>query len=305
MSKLIISFIAILGLTACGVRTTSTPEQTIRTFEFSTFGSLKLISPDIQDPKDKSSFEQSSFLVSEELPTRLLLKSENLKERTTDITIDEHFTMALEMHIDTADLTAEQVQGIKACPLKSNWLLLATWEKAHPFGDKGNWTQSGGDFNQEDCISVASYNGEDITIPKPKEEEEAEDKANQSPQKTAKDVLNKKIKDNIKHKDSSDSQNTAIATQTPKQDEQAQTHSTVPARIQFNITQWYLNKARTNNYGFVIVSETPIHIYGTASSFSPTIKWSQPLTIAPAKETREYFWLCGDSCDNDEEEELY
>lgn len=306
MSKLIISFIAVLGLTACGVRTTTTPEQTIRTFEFSTFGSLKLISPDIQDPKDTSSFDQTNFLVSEEIPTRLLLKSENLKERTTDITIDEHFTMALEIHIDSADLTEKQVKGIKACPLKSNWLLLATWEKAHPFGDTGKWAQSGGDFNQEDCISVASYNSEDITIPKP--EEESEDEINQNTQKTSKDSLNKKTNDYAQSTDqliSSENINTDKTTQAPKQDHQEQTKSTTPARIQFNITQWYLNTAQTNNYGFVIVSETPIHIYGTASSFSPTTKWSQPLTLTPAKETREYYWLCGDSCNDDEDEGLY
>jgi hypothetical protein len=48
------------------------------------------------------------------------------------------------------------MEDLELCPLEKNWIMLATWLAAHPFGPGGIWQNAGGDYADDNCISAAA-----------------------------------------------------------------------------------------------------------------------------------------------------
>ena len=218
-------------------------DGTYRTYELSTLSSIKLISKDISDPKDESTFNQDFYTLGP--GRRLLIKSDQLDILASDIIVDSYFVMALEIYTDSNEWSEEDLQGLKLCSLTKNWMYMATWTKAHSFS-KPEWSRPGGDFSESDCISVSGgFDSADITVPQPNK--------NKSEDKSAVEA-------------DPGSQSSEVASSF--------------FRLQFNVTQWFLNqvKASHTNYGFVLISEKPIPIWGGLGQHAPSTKWSQPYT---------------------------
>ena len=119
---------------------------------------LKLISSDIPDPRDPRTFKQEIYNLSQE--SRVLVRLESMQTRTSNTVISRskrmYFSVSSpELESRYSDLSA----GIQVCPVRSNWMMLATWTRAHPFPtNSGRWSRAGGDFQQSDCfLSVSSY----------------------------------------------------------------------------------------------------------------------------------------------------
>jgi hypothetical protein len=52
------------------------------------------------------------------------------------------------------------VASIKACPLKRNWMMAATWKRAHPFSRQGRWSSEGGDYDPAECVAATATQGD-------------------------------------------------------------------------------------------------------------------------------------------------
>jgi hypothetical protein len=114
---------------------------------------LKLISSDINDPRDTSTFNQSEYTISSN--RRLLVRLESMQSRTGNTVISR--TKRMYMTVSSAALlsrSAELSASIRICPMKTNWMMLATWSRPHPFPtNSSRWSRSGGDFEEQECFS--------------------------------------------------------------------------------------------------------------------------------------------------------
>ncbi|MCB0412910.1 MAG: hypothetical protein KDD50_01170 [Bdellovibrionales bacterium] len=240
--------ISVLNICITGCLSTS-DDPMVRKYEYSSAGQMKMIKQSISDPKDERTFRQSSYEV--DASQRVLLRSDDLAEKSKDVIIDDYFVVALEVYTEDSGLTEDQLQQIKLCPLSQEWLFLATWYNAHPFNG-GKWEVPGGTYNPNECLSVASYadQPEDITIPQPKPGPE----------------------------NSASTQNLNLRSSQREEALQPKGQNALAVKIQFNVTDWFLQNVRgkSQNLGFVLVSEIPFQVYGDFGYKGPIFKWSQP-----------------------------
>lgn len=212
--------------------------EPVRKKSYEATSNMKFINSSIVSPKDPSSYGQDSYLLGVE--SRLLLKSDDLIDKTNNVNIDSKFKMALSMYVGRNDLTDEELSAIKLCPLEKNWMVLATWARSHPF-QGGEWAKAGGDFNDSACVAVAAYN-EDSDILDPIVEPPS-------------DLVTAPIVSDFSTRGSSQT------------------------KIQFDITDWFLNGpfAGYENTGFIIVTDVEVLFWSDASGFRPTISWTEPI----------------------------
>jgi len=120
--------------------------------------SVKLISPSISDANDPSCYMQDSYSISDS--NRLLLRFEELSQDAPNVVTNGQtvqFTVTLENSSDSKHAATD----LRLCYLTTDWMMLATWTKAHPFGgDQGSWSQPGGDYSQ--CISPSGVDSSGV-----------------------------------------------------------------------------------------------------------------------------------------------
>jgi hypothetical protein len=160
-----ISVLLLLTLVSCSEG--SLPEEESRTSNQTFFANgVKLISPTIKDPQDERSYKEDEYTIREN--SRLLVRLETMEENDTGVIIDDSNRMYFVItEKDLSVDTDQKVSSIKVCPLTKNWMILATWENAHPFPtSQRRWNRSGGDYREENCISpsfdVAEANPNDL-----------------------------------------------------------------------------------------------------------------------------------------------
>ncbi|NDF15675.1 hypothetical protein EB061_10190, partial [bacterium] len=121
---------------------------------------VKLISPQIQRGDDPSTFGQNHYTLS---PTqRLLLRFESLSSKVAAIQVSGGKKVEFEVTpTDPAQLESAKA-SLSLCPLTQNWMMLATWENAHPFGNNGQWSTAGGDYEPLGCVRAARTEGDSL-----------------------------------------------------------------------------------------------------------------------------------------------
>lgn len=137
------STIGALVLTGCGDFSFGPPhtQEAVRSLE-----GVKLIHPAILNSADPMAFGQPTYRLDDQ--TRLLLRFESLNEYASAIATGGTHRIELLLY-PTGDLVLPE--GLRICPVAKNWMMLATWRAAHPFGGDGPWLAPGGDFHPEGC----------------------------------------------------------------------------------------------------------------------------------------------------------
>jgi hypothetical protein len=102
--------------------------------------------------QSSSSTLQSSYPISSS--QRLLLRFEEI-ESQLDM-FSQSPRVSLSVRLSNAIDATEARESFRLCPLTRNWMMAATWEKAHPYR-KGKWDRAGGDFNPSECVRAEDF----------------------------------------------------------------------------------------------------------------------------------------------------
>jgi len=121
----------------------------------------KLISQGIESPQDPRTMNDPTYSISN--TSRLLIRFGKFLSDAGNI-LDEQ-PILLRLEVSDADTTAA-LKDLQVCPITKNWMMYASWSKAHPYKN-GNWDHPGGDIDFVDCFS-----GLDAADPALKNQEE-------------------------------------------------------------------------------------------------------------------------------------
>lgn len=233
IKKIVLVSILVLFSVACELSSVEPP----RKISYEATTSVKIIQEGVEQPDDPSTVRQESVVLN--YSKRILVKSDELTRSYQSWNIDSDFKMAFNVYVNRADLSVDELNGIELCPLTKNWMIYATWSKAHPFHG-GEWSTPGGDFQDSSCFAVASYKSDDILAPP------------SSPPST------ETLQAPVLSLDSSSSADFI--------------------RIQFDVTNWFLNGpyAGASNNGFVLRSQTEILFWADSSNHKPNLGWTEP-----------------------------
>jgi hypothetical protein len=115
---------------------------------------VKLISKNIDDPRDPKSMQQKEYTIGPN--SRLLTRLEGMSERSGRAVVDGEKRMYMAVSSEEFVANKGTYEGqLEICPITKNWMMLATWNKAHPFPTKGSkWSRAGGDLAQSDCVTA-------------------------------------------------------------------------------------------------------------------------------------------------------
>lgn len=141
---LIVWFVVLLViLTGCGLPrfgTTSVPTQ------YSLDG-VKRITPGLGSD-NPTTWGQNSYPVNTD--SHVLLRFEKLSEHTSKI--DTTDKVEFQITIAETEHMASALQQLKLCPVTKSWMMLATWELAHPILGGEAWSTPGGDYDNSGCV---------------------------------------------------------------------------------------------------------------------------------------------------------
>lgn len=101
---------------------------------------------------DSHLYQQSSYPIDSR--ARLLLRYEDLLKLNDEIVINSNHAARVELSVLNIDQKAEAAERLRVCPMNRNWMMLATWYQAHPFGGGEDWSEPGGDYVRRDCIKA-------------------------------------------------------------------------------------------------------------------------------------------------------
>lgn len=113
---------------------------------------IKLISPSIHLGDDTTAFRQSVYEVGPE--RRLLMRFEKLADHVENIDTREGKKVMLEMSVQDVTQVPLAERSLRVCPISRNWMMLATWNRAHLFTN-GTWTNAGGDYDSDGCVGIS------------------------------------------------------------------------------------------------------------------------------------------------------
>lgn len=123
---------------------------------------VKNLRSDVQDGADPRSFREDQYLIS---PTsRLLLRFESLSSQASKIVISDSDDVWIRVIVAEGQSLELAQQQLKVCPVSKNWMMLATWKFAHPFGTSGFWRVEGGDYEGSGCVQAQFDPGKNPTV---------------------------------------------------------------------------------------------------------------------------------------------
>lgn len=114
------------------------------------FDGVKLISKDIHGAEDPRSLGQSNYEIHPD--SRLLMRLENFLAHAEEIHIGDEHRVFIEVTLSENEDFDHAQEHLRICPLVKNWMMLATWRYAHPFGTSGIWENLGADFDVSGCM---------------------------------------------------------------------------------------------------------------------------------------------------------
>lgn len=112
----------------------------------------KVVSIQVLDGADESTFQQDAYTVGP--ASRLLLRSENLMDKTSSKVAK---SARIRLYFPEVKDGSQWKNALKVCPLTRQWMMLATWTHAHPFGPPGRWARDGGDYSEAGCMKPATF----------------------------------------------------------------------------------------------------------------------------------------------------
>lgn len=136
-------FAACSGLGGFGDPTNKSDTLVVR----SATDEVKWISSAVSDARDTISLQSASYRIFNE--GRLLVRLSALKNSAPNIIQQQPILFRVQLAEGSDEALARS--ELKICSLEKNWMMLATWTKAHPY-KAGAWKNLGGDFLPENCI---------------------------------------------------------------------------------------------------------------------------------------------------------
>ena len=198
--------------------------------EYSLSG-VKAISPELNRGDEPRSFLQESYPLSS--TQRLLLRFEKLSDHLSSIDSSEGKLLELKVYLDAESIP----EDLKLCPVERNWMMLATWHHAHPFGTSGQWATPGGDYISSECIAPTDE------TPDPEEVDSDEPSPNA---------------DSIRPLVEASAEEWALP-------------------VRFDLSQWFKTRARGKgeNFGWLLTTNQPIFLFGDKSNLPPKILFNR------------------------------
>jgi hypothetical protein len=144
-SKLCI--LGVLLLAGCGLR------SSIDEKEYS-FDGVKLIVRGDDKPYRSNYFLQESYDLATD--RRLLLRFESFSDHSKNVTVTGDNKVMVQVTLVNEQDSERATKSFHLCPLSQDWMMLATWDRAHPFSDSGNWEKQGGSFDPHSCLKRAN-----------------------------------------------------------------------------------------------------------------------------------------------------
>jgi hypothetical protein len=112
---------------------------------------IKLIALGHEEGDEASGFNQGRYDI--DASHRVLVRYEALLENQKDVRAGDGYKVELTVYpTDRSQLDAA-AQALRLCPLQQNWMMAATWTRAHPFGRAGRWAQPGGAYLASECLT--------------------------------------------------------------------------------------------------------------------------------------------------------
>lgn len=150
-APLALILVASLGLAGCEEWTIGTSEPIVDQRRSLVLDGVKLIDADIGDGESPATYRQERYALS---PTaRLLLRLEGLDQHLEEIRTEASYRVELLVTpAPDTDLTRAR-EALRLCPMARNWMMLASWRRAHPAA-RGRWSRDGGDFRETECVSA-------------------------------------------------------------------------------------------------------------------------------------------------------
>lgn len=113
---------------------------------------VKLISSSIKDPNNKRTMKQNNYTL--DSTSRLLIRLGGMKALSNQALVSKDKRMYLVIAVSNFDTNWVDLQEkVEVCPITTNWMMLATWFKAHNLPtDSAKWKNKGGDFSKDFCV---------------------------------------------------------------------------------------------------------------------------------------------------------
>ena len=111
---------------------------------------VKSISEGNETQTDPTTFRQAQYTLGSS--SHLLIQANNLGEKFADVYINEKSRAYFVVSLPSIEANP-LLEKISLCPLERPWMMLATWNAAHPFDSTGRWSTPGGDYAQSDCLN--------------------------------------------------------------------------------------------------------------------------------------------------------
>jgi hypothetical protein len=142
---------ASIALQGCALAVTGGGEPVPQSFSMN---GVKRISPSVARGDDPSSYLQDSYPVAPD--SRLLFRFEELSTRDLSrIRVSAPDKVEVQVAAVSAAEAAVAKDRLELCPVTRNWMMLATWSSAHPFGGAdGEWARPGGDHDAAGCVKA-------------------------------------------------------------------------------------------------------------------------------------------------------
>lgn len=112
------------------------------------FSEMKLISEEIQDSQDKRSLLATTYSIGES--SRLLMRNPQILQ--IEPSMIDLYPILIQFQL-VENYSSQDLRELKICPLTKNWMMLATWSKAHPYKN-GLWDTEGSDMDYRFCESI-------------------------------------------------------------------------------------------------------------------------------------------------------
>jgi hypothetical protein len=110
---------------------------------------VKLIAPWITEGDSAGAYGLSAYRVSSD--SRLLLRYESFSKHTESVDLGSDGSKKVIVQVTVSSDPAEARERLELCPLQADWMMLATWQQAHPFGLSGQWKAAGADYDELGC----------------------------------------------------------------------------------------------------------------------------------------------------------
>jgi hypothetical protein len=113
-------------------------------------------------PDASDSFYQATYRV--DSSRRLLLRFESFSRKASEVVLTEKDGVEIQIGLLAGQDQDQAIASLKLCPILKNWMMLATWEMAHPFHSSGRWGNPGGDYDTSECMTAQAKPKEGATV---------------------------------------------------------------------------------------------------------------------------------------------